>query len=92
MTGVSLQDNSSINRTVETSYPSDAGKETMSPLSKQSIASMTSEIIGCPSNKNRLKKELEKNNERFAKLIMTLKERSASLDNDSLPKVMDSRF
>ena len=50
---------------------------------------MTSEMTGF---KKRLIKELEKNNETFAKLMMTLKERSARLDNDYLSKAMDSRF
>ena len=43
-------------------------------------------------DKERLMKELEKNNETFAKLIMTLKEANANLDNEYLSKAMDSRF
>ena len=54
----------------------------MSPLFKQSLASMTSEIIGCLAAKKILMKELEKNNETFAKLMMRLKEANANLDND----------
>ena len=64
----------------------------MSPLFKQSLASMTLEIIGCLAAKKRLMKELEKNNETFAKLMMRLKEANANLDNDYLSKAMDSRL
>jgi hypothetical protein len=53
---------------------------------------MTSEIIGCLAAKKRLMKELEKNNETFAKLMMRLKEANANLDNDYLSKAMDSRL